>query len=177
MADEFSYSTKAGSMPTYTAPEYDWSRVQGLTQEQMYPGMSAYRRGLQSVMGKAYANPMEMSQAYRSAMQGYGEGLGSLQAGATQAAVSLYQPEYDAATSEAESTYQSAYQKWLDEQNKKTAAATTTTGLTTTTPEPTNTVTYMKNSPWLWGTSTQSASGAGLGTASSKSSLSANWWD
>lgn len=114
----------------YKTPEWDWSRIAALQQEQMAPGLSKLRRGLQNISSQYYANPAERAMAYREAMGGYGEGLGGIQAGGQRAALGLYSPQYQSQLEQAKinwqtkqqesiNKYQSDVEKWRLEQEEK----------------------------------------------------------
>ena len=75
-------------------PEYDRSKLAGLQQEQMAPGLAELRRQMQSARGKRYGSLTGRSEALRGTYRGAGEAMAGLQAGAQRTAMGLYQPEY-----------------------------------------------------------------------------------
>lgn len=124
---EYGYSGQGFSnghnLPAYKQPKYDQGQIGLYTQQQMAPGLARLRRGFQSSVGGYTDNPAERDRMLREAMAGYGQGLGELQAGATNAAQGLYAQQYAGLEKQAGMDYETAMQNWqlkqLAEQKKK----------------------------------------------------------
>jgi hypothetical protein len=95
-----------GEVEEYKAPEFDLGRIKELTQEQLSPTVSKVRRAIQSVQAGRYGSPTARGVVTRQAIRGGGEALGGAQAGATQAALNIYGPQYKAQVQEALLRYQ-----------------------------------------------------------------------
>jgi len=76
------------------APQYDLSRIAGLSQEQAAPSIGGLRRQMQQIQAGRYGSLTERGEAIRGGIRGFGEALAPIQASAVRTAQGLYQPEY-----------------------------------------------------------------------------------
>ena len=102
------YTPYAGTLdlPEYTAPEYDEGRIKKLTAMGAGAGLRALRSQVQAAASKTYKNPTQKRMTLRDALAGYGQGIGSVLAGARAGAVSEYNTEYGIAADTAKTRYQ-----------------------------------------------------------------------
>jgi hypothetical protein len=96
--------------PTYNAPSYDYNRINYLTTQQASPGFRKARNALYTGIGKVAStdNPWMQGQARKQLMQGYGESLTDINAGAARTAQQLYNTEYQGNIENARTAYQGA---------------------------------------------------------------------
>lgn len=136
MPEIASYDYNTGFMPRYKEPVFDWSRVGGLQQEQMASPLAESRRELRNIRAMSYANPMEMEEAYRGGMRGYGESIGNIQAGGMRSALGMYGEELSGKRRQAQADYDRALMEWKlkekERQEKGTALGLTGAGGTST---------------------------------------------
>lgn len=78
--------------PQFKAPKWQTSRISALRQQFAAPQVGRLKRKMSGWMGMGY-DPQSM-QARRSAIRGYGEGLGGIMTGAGQLALGQYGQEY-----------------------------------------------------------------------------------
>ena len=75
-------------------PTYDTGRVESLAQRFAAPGIRNLRSAMQDVQGGVYENPNVKSMTVREALQGYGQGLENVMAGALKEGAGVYGQEF-----------------------------------------------------------------------------------
>jgi len=100
-------------MPEYGIPERDEGRISELKEKAMGVPMSRLRRALNRALveSRYSTNPIVRAQARKQALAGYGEGIGSILAGAGREARAEYAPEYQAQVAKTAAEYGASIQK------------------------------------------------------------------
>ena len=89
-----------------TIPVYDQRRVTALAQQVAAPGIAKLRDQVQQVQGASSDNPNVKAMTLRQALEGYGQGLGSVMSGAQTTGAAMYGAEYNPQVAAATANYQ-----------------------------------------------------------------------
>ncbi|MFA5377344.1 MAG: hypothetical protein WC455_16455 [Dehalococcoidia bacterium] len=97
------------SLPTYTAPEYDESRISALTQKAAASGLRKLRGQTQAaIVSSQSQTATARKMTLREALAGYGEGVSSVMGAASKTAQSQYGQEYASDYNESLMNYQTS---------------------------------------------------------------------
>ena len=96
------------TLPKLEMPKMDKRKIRALTQELAAPQMRKLQESLQGAMNVHSDNPNVRRMTLREALQGYGSGLESVQAGAGQQARQEHQQDLSLQSAEAQANYQAA---------------------------------------------------------------------
>lgn len=116
-----------GERPEYEKPTWDESEIRKLSRKIAAPNIRQLRQQVQQVVAKHYENPNVRSMMLRSALQGYGIGLGGVLSSAGTQARSEYTQRYSFDVREAMAKYQSAWNEYMASAEKTTTSTTTGT--------------------------------------------------
>lgn len=82
------------TLPTFTPPKYDEGEVKALTRKHAARPLSKLRETVQAATSRTFDNPNVQRMTLRSALAGYGEGLGAVMGAAGEEARSEYGQRY-----------------------------------------------------------------------------------
>lgn len=101
-------------LPEYVAPKMDSARISELTEIGMGPALGKLRQGLDTALieSRYSRNPNVRALSKKSALSGYGTGLADVRAGAHQAALGEYAPEYQGLVTKTGLDYQAAIDQY-----------------------------------------------------------------
>lgn len=119
-------TTYTGERPAeFVKPEYDEGEIKRIGREIAAPQIRQLRQALQQALVKHYENPNVRRMMVRSALQGYGIGLGGIKAKSRQAARAEYAQKYSFDMQAAMANFQAAWNEYL---GTKTTTQVGTTG-------------------------------------------------
>jgi len=97
----------APTMPTFKAPTYDEGEVKSLARKHSAPQLTKLREAVQTATSASrFENPNVQRMTLRSALAGYGEGLGAVTGAADESARREYGQRYALEQQEALTNYQ-----------------------------------------------------------------------
>jgi len=112
-------ATPALDLPEFDMPEFDESRAEYYAEKAAAHPLAMQRQGLRSALGTARQqdNPNVAKSLQRSALRGYGEGLGNILSSARREGLNQYTTsEYNPSVTEARTNFQTdqaeAMQRW-----------------------------------------------------------------
>jgi hypothetical protein len=106
----------APAMPVYQAPEWDEGAIKSLTRKKAAPQYTKLREAVQAATSASrFENPNVQKMTLRSALAGYGEGIGDIAAGAESAAQSEYARQYATEQQESLVNYQANLQRTMQD--------------------------------------------------------------
>lgn len=114
----------------FQKPEWDVGEIKKRTAEISGPKVRQLRQALNQALVKHYENPNVRKMMVRSALQGYGIGLGNVTAAAATAARSEYAQKYSFDMSAAMANFNAAWREYMGARKTTTAGTTTGTGVT-----------------------------------------------
>jgi len=105
----------APTMPVFKAPEYDEGEVRSLSRKRSAPQISKLREAVQVASSKTFDNPNVQRMTLRSALAGYGEGLGAVTGAADESARREYGQRYALEQQEALTNYNARMKKTMQD--------------------------------------------------------------